>query len=100
MHVEEFEKKYQEIVKNYQKAIQWDLDEVESDISDEKLNCVYKKTTGIIDWYEFGEEFVLVSNDEIQCVIDWDCEAYSAEDYLKNCESYFSDIEKEMLASV
>lgn len=100
MNIEEFEKKYQEIVKRYEKAIKWDLDELESESSDKPVSCVYTETTGVIDWYEFDDEYVLVSNDEIQCVVDMDCIPHSVEEYLKDLEEYFSDIEKEMLASV
>ena len=100
MNIEEFEKKYQEIVKRYERAIQWELDEFNIESTDEMVHCVYKKTIGIIDWYEFGEEYVVVSNDEIQCVVDMDCVPHSVEEYFKDCESYFGDIEKEMMASV
>ena len=100
MNIEEFEKKYQEIVKRYAKAIKWDLDELDVESSNKSVSCVYTKSTGVIDWYEFGVADVLVSNDEVQCVVDMDCKPYSVEEYLKDCEDYFSNLEKEMLASV
>lgn len=100
MNIEGFDKKYREIVKKYDKVIQWELNEFNIEPTDKIEHCVYKKTVGIIDWYKFGDEYVIVSNDEIQCVVDINGVPHSVEEYFKDCESYFVDVEKEMMASV